>query len=465
MASRVFCGAQTPARPPELNSWICWIWPAGAPGTPVSRSFALFSNANLPVKLNSSWLAAALCVSVSPMKPSLNGLPAPFLLLAHPVEQGLADEAPPAMLRPLVVRRQRVVPLLEARELVGRRQVGVGLRCALDLGDLVQRLVVGAGLVVGGIDRLAVALHQVEHEPVAGIGVVRNGEQRRTLGALIVHPLPQDLGIVGIEGGQHQVGQVLGVAEDDDAVQVALLRIRRPFEAGEGSELAGDVVGVRRLDDLGPDGTRQRRIAQLRVALAIAHVAQDAGKGLYPHVGVRRGHALGNLRLADRVVGVRHLVEDPHVLGMVGHHVEVERGLELHVRPAAAGDRPALRPGVGIRRCRLGAIGQRVERPAGVDVDVAEVGAVLGVRRRQGGGRCGRRRRSGRGRCRWRGRAGRQHECETEREGCSSRLHSCVSPRFRQKGLERRRGSGWSGCPILPDLRHRGTLLVLLIQT
>ena len=220
----------------------------------------------------------------------------------------------------------------------------MGFRRALDLRDLVQRLVGVAGLVVGRVDRLAVALHQVEHEAVARIGVVRDGEQRRALGALILHPLPQDFRIVGVQRRQDHVRQVLRVAEDDDAVQVALLRIRRPFEAGEGGERAGDVVRLRRLDDLGPDRPRQRRIAQLRVPLAVAHVAQDAGERLQPHVGVGRGHALGDLRLADRAVGVRHLVEDAHVLGMVGHHVEVQGDRDLHVRPAAAGDRPCPAP-------------------------------------------------------------------------------------------------------------------------
>ena len=262
-------------------------------------------------------------------------------------------------------------------------------RRALDLGDLVQRFVGSAGLVVGRIDRLAVELHRLEHAAIAGIAVVRDGKQRRTLGAQIVHPLPQRLGIVGIERRQHQVGQVRGVAEDDDTVQIALLRIRGPFEAGEGGELAGHVVGVRGLDDLGPDGARQRRVAQLRVALACAHVAQDAGEGLNAHIGVGRGHALGQLGLAQRAVGVRHLVEHAHVLGVVGHHVEVERGLELQFRTAAAGDRLALRPGIGIRRRGLGAVGERVERPAGVHVHVAEVHVVVGVRRRQVGYRRG----------------------------------------------------------------------------
>ena len=239
--------------------------------------------------------------------------------LAHAVEERLAHEAALVMLRPLEVRRQRVVPLLEAGELVFGREVGVTFRRALDLGDLVERLVGVAGLVVGRVDRLAVALHRVEHEAVARVGVVRNGEQRRAPGPLVVHPLPQDLRIVRIERRQHHVRQVLRVAEDDDAMEVSLLRVRRPFEAGERRELSGDVVRLRRLDDLGPDRPRERRIAQLRIAFALAHVAQDSRERLQPHVGVRRVHAPGDLRLADRAVGIRHLVEDAHVLGMVGH--------------------------------------------------------------------------------------------------------------------------------------------------
>jgi hypothetical protein len=47
--SRVFSPAHTPARPPELNSCTCLIWPAGCPSMPFSLCEASFSNANLPV--------------------------------------------------------------------------------------------------------------------------------------------------------------------------------------------------------------------------------------------------------------------------------------------------------------------------------------------------------------------------------------------------------------------------------
>ena len=79
---------------------------------------------------------------------------------------------------------------------------------------------------------------------------------------------------------------------------------------------------------------RQRRVAQLRIALALAHVAQELGKRLHPHVGVGRRDALGDFGLAERAVRVRHLVEHAHVLGVIGDHVEVERRLDLHL-PAA----------------------------------------------------------------------------------------------------------------------------------
>jgi hypothetical protein len=64
--------------------------------------------------------------------------------LRETVEQRLAREAAAAVLGALGIGRQRVVPLLEAGELVVGRQRGMRLRGALDLRDLVQRLVRGA---------------------------------------------------------------------------------------------------------------------------------------------------------------------------------------------------------------------------------------------------------------------------------------------------------------------------------
>ena len=67
---------------------------------------------------------------------------------------------------------------------------------------------------------------------------------------------------------QHQFRQVCGVAENNDAVQIALLRIGGPFEASERRELSGDAIGLGSFDDLGPHSARQLWIAQLRITLA-----------------------------------------------------------------------------------------------------------------------------------------------------------------------------------------------------
>jgi len=95
--------------------------------------------------------------------------------LRQALEQRLAREAAATVLGPLVVGRQRVVPLLEACELVVGREIGVRLGGALDLRDLVERLVRGARAVVGRIDRLAVELDRLEHASVAGVAVVGDG--------------------------------------------------------------------------------------------------------------------------------------------------------------------------------------------------------------------------------------------------------------------------------------------------
>jgi len=155
---------------------------------------------------------------------------------------------------------------------------------------------------------------------------------------------------------------VFRVTEHDDAVQVPLLRIRGPLEARERGEVARPIGRIGRLHDLGPNGAGERRVGEHRVDLARAHVTQDACERLHAHHRVGRVDALGQLGLAERAIGVAHLVEHAHELGVLGHHVEVERRLDLDLAAeAAVGDLLALGPGVRVGRRRAAAVRERVE--------------------------------------------------------------------------------------------------------
>ena len=94
-----------------------------------------------------------------------------------------------------------LVPALEIGELVVRRQEGMGLAVALDLGRLVEPLPLGARLGIFAIDRLAgEGLDHREHAAVGEIAVMGDGEHVAA-GLVLVgrHPFPQVARIVAAE--------------------------------------------------------------------------------------------------------------------------------------------------------------------------------------------------------------------------------------------------------------------------
>src|SRR5262249_45044204 len=104
-------------------------------------------------------------------------------------------------------------------------------------------------------------------------------------------------------------------------------------------------------------------------AIDLAHEIRVAGRGL--------------------VAAERDLAEE---LRVIGHGREVERPREVHAAERAAvriegmePDRLALREAVGGGGRRARALGARVERPARVDVEIAEEGALQRLARRAGG--------------------------------------------------------------------------------
>ena len=85
-----------------------------------------------------------------------------------------------------------LVPDLEVGEFVGRRQDRVRLARTLGLRHLVQALPAGARLGVGAVHRLAERLDDREHESVAQVAVVRDGEHAPARLVLVgLHPLPE----------------------------------------------------------------------------------------------------------------------------------------------------------------------------------------------------------------------------------------------------------------------------------
>ena len=126
-----------------------------------------------------------------------------------------------------------VEPSLEVGEFVVRREEGVGLAVALDLGHLHNRLVTDARLGVGRVHRPPVTGLGREHETIAQIAVVRDGEDLTARQLLVpVHVLPEGLRILAVEGGERNdlLHAVDAVAENDGAMQVVALVRRRSFK-------------------------------------------------------------------------------------------------------------------------------------------------------------------------------------------------------------------------------------------
>ena len=136
----------------------------------------------------------------------------------------------------------------------------MGLGLSLDLFDLDEPLVAVAGRGPGRVDGPVVGV-DVDgiHPPVAHVRVVRDGQQLVARLALRVHPVPQVLGVCGIERAVGHLRHLGAIAEEDVAVQVAIARHRGPLVRAERGELARVVVVVGDLDVVFPDRSRHLR--------------------------------------------------------------------------------------------------------------------------------------------------------------------------------------------------------------
>ncbi len=137
-------------------------------------------------------------MSEAPTTPILNGCITPTYRLDHqPATVGLRGRR-----RPFLGLEARLAPVdavhdLEVGELVVRRKLRGGVRGALGLGDLHQRLVQRPLLGVGLVDRLAVRHVPVEVVTVAEVAVVRDGQHVDALGGLTaLQVLPEVFGVV-----------------------------------------------------------------------------------------------------------------------------------------------------------------------------------------------------------------------------------------------------------------------------
>ena len=185
------------------------------------------------------------------------------VLHRQPVLVRLADVAA-VKPRRAIDPAQQVLQNFVAGELVVGRKRRVRFRCALELLDLGQRLVVDARLRPRRVDRPALAVDfQRKHDAIGEIRVMRDRQQLVARLALAIHPFPQLLRLVRVDRAKWQRRNLLRVLEEDVAMQVAIVRRRAPFVGGEGRELARLVVLVGDLDDLLPHRPGHFRADQL----------------------------------------------------------------------------------------------------------------------------------------------------------------------------------------------------------
>ena len=141
----------------------------------------------------------------------------------------------------------------EARQLITARQLRMGFRGPLDLGDLDDRLIAYTLNCVVVIQRVAGPVDKLEHLAVRCVGVVRYRKALHPFGAQIIHPLPEVLRIGGVKPRERHPWQAVTTGENHVAVQVAhISRGRCVLVGNKRCERAGIIVIIRSLDGIAP---------------------------------------------------------------------------------------------------------------------------------------------------------------------------------------------------------------------
>ncbi len=210
----------------------------------------------------------------------------------------------------------------------------MGLRLSLDLLDLDQSFVAVAIRCPGRVDGPAKAVDVGGiHPAVAQVGVMRNGQQLVACLALRVHPLPQVFGVPGVQSAEGHDRHLCTIAEEDIAVQVAVVRRGGVLVRAERRELAGMVVFVGDLDVFLPDRARHLGAHEGFHRRSGEHIHEEGEDLLNVRliVGVGENKRLRRGQLTQgrsRRVG---FFRYPHIFRVVGHTHEVHGRVDLDV--------------------------------------------------------------------------------------------------------------------------------------
>ena len=163
-------------------------------------------------------------------------------------------------------------------------------------------------------------------------------------------------------------------------MQIHVVRRRAPFIGRKGRELARLVIFVGDRHGLFPDVAGHLRIKELLDRLLLEYGGGEEEVDFLDVVPVTDPQFLGNGQLAQFGARVIRQPDRPNIFRVIGHRLEVERALELHRVAARVLDRLAERELVRLFRPRdRGTEHVGVERPAGVDVGLAEIGVSIRV--------------------------------------------------------------------------------------
>ena len=162
--------------------------------------------------------------------------------------------------------------------------------------------------------------------------------------ALGVHPGPEILGMMRIDGRERHGRHLLRVPEEDVAVHVPAVRRRGPLVGDERRELAGLVVLVGDRDDSA--SRRCPATSGSTSSLMGSFLARLPGEPLEDLVELLRAYSTfsfcGDRQLAEGRVRVVRERDRARVFRVVGHAMEVQRAtLDLHLEAGRVLDRLA----------------------------------------------------------------------------------------------------------------------------